>query len=643
MGDSNELIRLNEAVFASLREGVIVVDENGRVAGRNARAEAILGLEDGRLLGQPCADARWKLLRADATPLPDAEHPAALALRTGQPLFNEVLGVCKPDGTTAWISVNAVPLFRPGQTSPYGATASFADITERKHVFESLLESEENWRSMVENAPDTIIIVDRSGRIEFLNRPGPIFAGSAGIGASIFDSLPQEERPRVEDVFARILETGDSERFSIDAAASDGSPRIFHVGVGPIRKSGRRASLVLVVADITQRRETEKKLEETELQLRQAQKMEAVGRLAGGVAHDFNNLLTTILGYCEMLLSSLPKRDPHRGEIKEIKDAADRAAALTRQLLAFSRRQVLAPRVMDLNETLSELDKMLRRLIGEDIELAMRLDPKLSRVRADPGQITQVIMNLAVNSRDAMPRGGRLLIETRNVTVDEGVLSRHDFVAPGPYAQIAVSDTGCGMSPEVQSHLFEPFYSTKEKGKGTGLGLSTVYGIIKQSNGYIWAYSEIGKGTAFKIYLPPTDGRAPAAKAAGEGESPRGTETILLVEDEESVRKVLARMLKTHHYKVLTAVDGTAALRLLDSTELHVDLVVSDLVMPRMGGRELAQRLATLRPDLKIIFMSGYTEDSLIMSGGLDNAASFLQKPISSKDLLGLIRRELDR
>jgi len=517
----------------------------------------------------------------------------------------------------------------------------YADASAQTGSLEALLESEENWRSMVQNAPDTILLIDKEGRIEFVNRPGPVFEGEAAVGSQIFDSLPAERRPRVKDVFTRVLETGEAESFTLEATRQDGQKKLYNVSVGPLRKGGRRDALMLLAADITLRQETEKRLEQAEMQLRQSQKMEAVGRLAGGVAHDFNNLLTTILGYCEIMAAGLPKKDPHQEEVLEIKNAADRATALTRQLLAFSRRQILAPRVIDLNETVKELEKMLRRLIGEDIELVLNLAPKLHNVKADPNQVTQVLMNLAVNSRDAMPSGGRLLIETRNVDVDEAVLSRHDFVAPGPYVQIAVSDTGHGMPPEVQAHLFEPFYSTKEKGKGTGLGLSTVYGIIKQSNGYVWAYSDVGRGTTFKIYLPPTDIPVKPPEPVEELESLRGTETLLLVEDDEAVRRMLGRTLKERYYKVLMAADGESALRLLSDMNIHVDLVLSDLVMPHMGGREMAQKLSALRPKLKVVFMSGYTEDSLILSGGLDNAAAFLQKPISTMDLLKTVRKYL--
>ncbi|OGS37368.1 MAG: hypothetical protein A2506_04255 [Elusimicrobia bacterium RIFOXYD12_FULL_66_9] len=516
------------------------------------------------------------------------------------------------------------------------------DITEKADMTRRLIESEENWKSIIKNAPDTILLIDRAGRIEFVNRPGPLLAGVPVPGDSVFDSIPVAVRPRIKDIFARVMETGASESSTLEALAPDGSKRLYSISVGPIRKDGSIAALMLLAADITQRQETEKRLEETEQQLRQAQKMEAVGRLAGGVAHDFNNLLTTILGYCEMMQGAMPKKDPRQEEVKEIQGAAERAATLTRQLLAFSRRQILAPRVLDVNDGLKEIEKMLRRLIGEDIELVLNLDAKLKSIKADPGQLSQVIMNLAVNARDAMPDGGRLLIETRNLLLDEGILTRHDFVVPGPYVQIAVSDTGCGMSAEVQSHLFEPFYTTKEKGKGTGLGLSTVYGIVKQSNGYIWAYSEPGKGTAFKIYLPTSEATPKAAKPTEAPESLSGNESILLVEDDESVRGMLARALKERGYTVLLAEDGLRALRTLGDPSVRVDLVISDLVMPHMGGREMAQKLSALRPKLKVIFMSGYTEDSLILSGGLDNSAAFVQKPIAPKEMLQLVRKELD-
>ena len=373
--------------------------------------------------------------------------------------------------------------------------------------------------------------------------------------------------------------------------------------------------------------------------------MEAVGRLAGGVAHDFNNILTAIGVYRDLLLADLPLNDPRREEVDEIHRAADRAAALTQQLLAFSRRQVLQPKVIDLNALVSNVEKLLRRLIGEDVLLATSLAEDLGRVRVDPGQVEQVIVNLAVNARDAMPAGGRLTLETRNVHLDAAYAAEHRSAVPGPYVVIAVSDTGTGMSAEVQSHMFEPFFTTKEVGKGTGLGLATVYGIVKQSGGSIWVYSELGHGRTFKVYLPRVDEPAEplAASAPVDAASLRGTETILLVEDEPSVRAVARQVLARQGYVVLEAPDGPTALAMVDGGASGVDLVLTDVVMPGMSGRSLADQLATRCPGLRVLYMSGYTDDGIVRHGMLEPGLAYLQKPFRPDALVQKVREVLNR
>ena len=378
-------------------------------------------------------------------------------------------------------------------------------------------------------------------------------------------------------------------------------------------------------------------------QLRQAQKMEAVGKLAGGIAHDFNNLLTAITGYSELTLRRLRAEDPLRRNVEEIKKAGERAASLTRQLLAFSRKQVLQPKVLDLNAVVSDMEKMLRRLIGEDIELRTALAADLGSVKADPGQIEQVLMNLAVNARDAMPQGGNLIIETENVYLNEGYATRHIAVKPGPYVMLAVSDTGEGMSEETQSRIFEPFFTTKEVGKGTGLGLSTVYGIVKQSGGNIWVYSEVGEGTVFKIYLPRVDEAAQEYKPGPEAqESLDGTEVILLAEDDERVRGLVREVLEGYGYRVLEAEGGSAALSVSERHEGPIHLLLTDVVMPKMSGRELAIRLARVRPEMKVLYMSGYTDESIVHHGVLDAGTPFLQKPFEAEALARKVRELLD-
>ena len=391
------------------------------------------------------------------------------------------------------------------------------------------------------------------------------------------------------------------------------------------------------------RKEAEEALRKSEEQLRQWQRVEAIGRLAGGVAHDFNNLLMTILGCSELLLRDFDREDPRREEVEEIRRAAQRATSLTHQLLAFGRRQVLQPRVLDLNEIVENMNRLLQRMIGEDIQLLTILSPGLWPVKVDPGQIEQVIMNLAVNARDAMPEGGRLTLETSNMNLDAEYARRHISVKPGAYVMMAVTDTGCGMNAETQSHLFEPFFTTKEKGKGAGLGLSTVYGIVKQSGGNIWAYSETGKGSTFKVYLPCA---AEAVKTFRPKEiAPvvaRGTETILLVEDEEAVRTLISRVLQGSGYRVLEASQGKEAIEISQKHGGPIHLMVTDVIMPQMSGRELAERLAPARSEMKVLFMSGYPDNAIVHHGVLDPGTAFLQKPFTLAALENKVREILE-
>ena len=518
---------------------------------------------------------------------------------------------------------------------------------ERRRATEALREMEERFRQVYDEAPVGYHELDKEGRIIRVNRRELEMLGYTEeelLGHPVWKFVVEEEMTR-QVIMAKIAgDVSFHETFERTYRRKDGTtlPVLIEDRVIPDKK-GRITGIRSMIEDITERRRAEEALRKSEEQLRQWQRVEAIGRLAGGVAHDFNNLLMTIKGCSELLLGELDSGDSRREEVEEIRKAAERATALTRQLLAFGRRQVLQPQVLDLNEVVANMDRMLQRLIGEDIHLLTVLDPELWPVKVDPGQIEQVIMNLAVNARDAMPGGGKLTIETANLVLDEGYARRHVSVKPGPCVMLAVTDNGCGMDKETQSHLFEPFFTTKKKGEGTGLGLSTVYGIVKQSGGNIWAYSESGLGTTFKIYLPRVEEAVKTYKPkVVPTVSPGGSETILLVEDEEAVRAIVSKILQNKGYTVLEAHHGHEALQICKDHQGPIHLMVTDVVMPHMSGRELAERLTSLRPELRVLFMSGYPDKAIAHHGVLEAGTSFLQKPFTLSALECKVRDLLD-
>jgi PAS domain S-box-containing protein len=505
---------------------------------------------------------------------------------------------------------------------------------------EGLRRSEINFRSLVTNAPYGICRCDSAGQLLDAN-PALLtmlgFSSSKELAGKHLGALYADAQQWFQ-LADYLLSATPFNGLIVEWKRKDGTGTVVRVSGRAVSDGKKGRTFELFAEDVTERRALEQ-------QLRQSQKMEAVGRLAGGVAHDFNNLLMVISGYSEFLLDRLGPDLALRGPAQEIASAAVRATSLTRQLLAFSRKQMLAPKILDLNSVVTENLKMLNRMIGEDVELVMVPAAELGTVRADAGQIEQVIMNLAVNARDAMPAGGKLTIETSNVSLDEDYARFHAPLRPGNYVMLAISDTGAGMDSETQSHIFEPFFTTKGM-KGTGLGLSTVYGIVKQSGGYIWVYSEAGKGTTFKVYLPrvaetvetPAQVAIPAEAAATEP----GTETILLVEDEANLRYLARQFLEKQGYRVVEAADGAAAMQIAVAHEGVIHLLLTDVIMPGMNGRELAQRISEIRPNVKVLYMSGYTENVIGSNGTLDAGVRLLQKPFSLRDLKSKVREVLD-
>ncbi len=500
-------------------------------------------------------------------------------------------------------------------------------------------ESEERFQAIIEKSFDCINLVAADGTILYTSPSSVVISGHTPeetIGRNTFDLLHPDDVPQVREQFERLIRNpGSCETFVHRGRHKDGSWRWLEArGTNLLHEPSVRA-LVINFRDITEQRLAQE-------QLRQAQKMEAIGRLAGGVAHDFNNLLCIINGYSDILLQRAAE-DSTREMLVEIKKAGELSASLTRQLLAFSRRQVLTPKLLDLNAVIRNIEKMLRRVIGEDVELVTNLSAGLGIIEADPGQIEQVVMNLAVNARDAMPGGGKLTIETSNLLISTGEASAHTDVPAGRYVVLSVQDTGCGMTAEIKARIFEPFFTTKGPGKGTGLGLATIYGIVKQSGGHIEVESEPGNGTRFRIYLPRAATLACPTPSRHEMRlPPQGRETILVVEDEDAVRSLTMLVLRKAGYDVLEACDGAAALQIAENHQGEIDLVVTDVVMPGLGGRLVVEKLLQQRPQMRVLYLSGYTDDAVFRQGVQHHEVNFLPKPFTPAALTEKVREVLD-
>jgi two-component system, cell cycle sensor histidine kinase and response regulator CckA len=639
--DAEEALKVSEArvriILDSALDAVIGMDQSGVVTYWNPRAESIFGWPRPLAVGRTVAELIIPERQREA-------HVQGLKrfLGTGEgPLLERRLELTavRADGSEFPVEL-VVTAVRRSDTWSFHAFA--ADISERKRAEEAMRRSEEHFRSLIENALDVIAVVDASGRFTY---ESPSIERVLGyrpqelVGQDALTLVHPEDVASVRDTFGSLAgRPGGVVSGRARLRHKDGTWRSFEA-VGKLEQ-GRGGRVILNARDVTDR-------EHLESQLRQSQKMEAVGRLAGGVAHDFNNLITAISGYAELTLKRMDADDPRARNMTEIRKAAYRAAALTRQLLAFGRKQVLRPQVLDLSDTVEQVDGLLRRLIGEDVELRIHKGGRCGRVRADPSQVEQVLINLAINARDAMPSGGRLTIEMRDVELHQPPRSGPEEPTPGDYVMIAVADTGHGMDLETQSHIFEPFFTTKAVGQGTGLGLSTVYGIVKQSGGHIVVESEPGQGATFKVYLPRVldDGHetlepvraAPARPAQGGG-----SETILLVEDDAAIRDMLREILTDEGYTVLVAQSPEDALRIVRERTSSIDALISDVVMPMMTGPELATRIAELRPGIKVLFMSGYTARAVADRGLVPDARQFLQKPFTSDTLISRLRELLE-
>jgi two-component system cell cycle sensor histidine kinase/response regulator CckA len=629
------------ATFDAINHGVCLLDAQGRVRQANRAMQELTGAPPEEIVG-----LSFDRIHRGVEPPPDG-WPFDRARKTGRRATAQI------QVGERWFEINVDPIEGP-QGEFTGAVQTACDVTEKKQseqererLLSQLAAERARLETVLQQMPAGVVIAEApEGKLVMSNEQAArILRRPVALGLSVerqaeFELLrPDGTRYAPGDIpLARSLNSGEvvvNEEMEI--VRQDGSRTAILVSSAPIR--GRNQFIVAAVAtfhDITERKQLEQ-------ELRQSQKMEAVGRLAGGVAHDFNNLLTIIGGYGQMIMDSLDQGNPIRKDMEAILEASTRATALTRQLLTFSRRQLVQPKVLDLNRHVSRMNRVLRRVIGEDIELKTSLKAASSRIKADPGQIEQVVLNIAVNARDAMPNGGKLTIRTADVEFDQEHPAGLHALPPGKYVELSITDTGTGMSPEIQSHLFEPFFTTKAKGKGTGLGLSTVYGIVKQSGGDVTIESEPAKGTTVRMVFPAA-GRPERAGRGHEEEGPvrGGTETILVVEDEADVRRLTSEMLKQQGYTVLEAASGPEAIRIWRDNHGKIDLVLSDVIMPHMSGPEMARELRALQPELKVIYMSGYTGETIARHGVLNQGTRFLQKPFTVKTLMRKVRGILD-
>jgi two-component system cell cycle sensor histidine kinase/response regulator CckA len=626
-------------IIGSARDAILAMDADQRITLFNAAAERIFKRSAEEAAGKPIKD----FIPAIVEEIGAVNGSASNGHLCGT--WHELRGV-RADGSEFPLEASFSSATVEGQQF---YIVIVRDVTERRRTQELLRLSEERFRQIAEtigevfwlSTPDMSEIMYISPAYERVwgRRVETLYAAPSSWPEGIHD----EDRARVVKAFQEKLARGDlDEQFRV--VRPNGSVRWLRARAFPVRNAAGVVYRIAGIAeDVTALRCAQEELSKTEEQFRQAQKMEAIGRLAGGVAHDFNNLLTIIIGYADMLTGSFRAGDPARELTEEVKRAGERAASLTRQLLAFSRKQVLVPTVVDLHVLVKDMERMLRRLISEDVDLRVQGEAELWPVKVDPGQMEQVVMNLIVNARDAIQGTGKITIEMRNIVLADTCQQTCPDVKPGEYVLLAVRDTGCGMDPATLTRIFEPFFTTKGPEKGTGLGLSTVFGIVKQSGGHISVHSEPGRGSSFEIYLP-RESRAPQENTSPRDRplALRGTETVLIVEDEDGVRALARLILRKNGYNVLEACEGGEALLICERSKGKIDLMVTDVVMPNMSGTELVQRLATIQPEMKVLYLSGYTDDAIMHHGALESGTPFLQKPFSPDELSRKVRELLD-
>lgn len=616
---SEEMLRESETRFSNMVEknadAIVVINPDGIVHFVNPAAEVLLNRKVHELINKHFG------------------FPVAVGETTELTVFGK-----GGKRTTAEMHVVEIPW--DGEIE---YLASLRDISDRNQAEKALQESNERYRDLYENAPNAYFSISAvDGSILECNSEASRLLGyekETLMKMEVFDLYADTPHglTKAQKVFGCFKEGESIKGVELEMKHKDGHPVWVSVSVEPVKdRDGNMIESRSIVIDISERKDLEEKF-------LWSQRMEAVGRLASGVAHDFNNILTTIIGRSDIVSMTHRKNHALLKEVEEIKKAANRAASLTGQLLAFSRKQILQPKVLDLNRVIESMEDMIRRLMAEDIELRVITPQDLGRVKVDPGQMEQVVMNLAVNARDAMAHGGKLTIETAEVDLDEAYGRKEFVVQPGLYVMLTVSDTGTGMDRETQSKMFEPFFTTKEKGEGSGLGLATVYGIIKQSNGYIWVNSEPGQGTTFKIYLPKVEEEAdPVQEQPVLKDAVQGTETVLVVEDNEMVRELAGSILERYGYRVLAAKDAEEALNISEQHQGSIHLMLTDVVMPRMSGRELAEQLSSMRRKVKVLFMSGYTGETVVRHGVSEEESIFLQKPFTADNLAQKVREILD-